>query len=249
MKTFKKFISEANNKHGIPDDEYVKWREARSKGEGPVRMPFNDIEYEMRGKGYKKDGTKKWGVSTSSSREESRLKRIKAEKEAELSQDELRSATGGDEERSALAKDSERTGIKKVRARARRIQKATGVRQSLGHKQPLQPDKPTPEDPGHTLSNVKPEPLGLNASKKNKRPEPGESGYGLTRTQAKQDALKRGDRLGQKIDKEVDLLKSGKPSRSAGLLSHLRRPKPKNTGVAQRMSAAYDKKVDDTINS
>ena len=82
MKTFKEFISEANNKHGIPDDEYVKWREARSKGEGPVRMTLNDIEYEMRGKGYKKDGTKKWGVSTSSSREESRLKRIKAEKEA-----------------------------------------------------------------------------------------------------------------------------------------------------------------------
>ena len=33
------------------------------------------------------------------------------------------------------------------------------------------------------------------------------------------------------------------------LLSHLRRPKPKNTGAAERMSAAYDKKVDDTMNS
>jgi hypothetical protein len=249
MKTFIEFISEANNKHGIPDDEYVKWREARSKGEGPVRMTFNDIEYEMRGKGYKKDGTKKWGVSTSSSREESRLKRIKAEKEAELSQDELRSATGGDEERSALAKDAERTGIKKVRARARRIQKATGVRQSLGHKQPLQPDDPNAEDPGHSLSNVKIEPLSTNTARKNKRPEPGESGYGLTRTQAKQDAKKRGDKLGSKIDREIELLKSGKESRAARLWSRLRRPKPKNTGAAERMAAAYDKKVDDATNS
>jgi hypothetical protein len=99
------------------------------------------------------------------------------------------------------------------------------------------------------LSNVKPEPLGPNSSKKNKRPEPGESGYGLTRTQAKQDALKRGDKLGKNIDRETDLLRSGKESRAARLLSHLRRPKPKNTGAAERMSAAYDKKVDDTMNS
>ena len=249
MKTFREFILEANNKHNIPDDEYVKWREERGKGGGPVKMSFNNIEYEMRGKGYKKDGTKKWGVSTSSSREKSRLKRIEVEKETELSQDELRSATGGDEERSALAKDTERTGIKKVRARAKRIQKATGVRQSLGHRQPLQPDNPNVEDPGHSLSNVKPEPLGLNTSKKNKRPEPGESGYGLTRTQAKQDALKRGDKLGNKIDREIKLQKSGKESRSARLLSYLRRPKPKNTGAAERMASSYDKKVDDVINS
>jgi hypothetical protein len=249
MKTFREFILEANNKHGIPDDEYVKWREARSKGEGPARMTFNGIEYEMRGKGYKKDGTKKWGVSTSSSREESRLKRIEVEKETELSQDELRSATGGDEERSALAKDTERTGIKKVRARAKRIQKATGVRQSLGHKQPLQPDDPNAEDPGHSLSNVKIEPLSTNTARQNKRPEPGESGDGLTRTQAKQDAKKRGDKLGSKIDREIELLKSGKESRAARLLSRIRRPKPKNTGAAERMAAAYDKKVDDATNS
>lgn len=248
MKTFLQFILESKNKYGIADDEYRQWQRDRTAGKGPARKTFNDIEYEMRNKA-RQGQSPVWAVSTVSSRNESGQKRSKAEKETELSQDELRSAAGGDEERASLAKDTEETGIKKVIKRGKRIQSATGVRQSLGHKQPLQPDEPTPEDPGHTLSNVKPEPLGLNASKKNKRPEPGESGYGLTRTQAIQDALKRGDKLGKNIDREINLLRSGKESRSARLLSHLRRPKPKNTGAAERMSAAYDKKVDDTMNS
>ena len=248
MKTFLQFILESKNKYGIADDEYRQWQRDRTAGKGPARKTFNDIEYEMRNKA-RQGQSPVWAVSTVSSRNESGQKRSKAEKETELSQDELRSAAGGDEERASLAKDTEETGIKKVIKRGKRIQSATGVRQSLGHKQPLQPDEPTPEDPGHTLSNVKPEPLGPNASKKNKRPEPGESGYGLTRTQAKQDAIKRGDKLGKNIDRETNLLRSGKESRAARLLSHLRRPKPKNTGAAERMSAAYDKKVDDTMNS
>jgi hypothetical protein len=249
MKTFREFILEAKNRYEIPDDEYSQWQADRTAGKGPARKTFNGVEYEMRSKARAGQSKTIWAVSPVSSRNKSGKKRIEAEKKTELSQDELRSAAGGDEERASLAKDTEETGIKKVIKRGKKIQKATGVRQSLGHKQPLQPDKPTPEDPGHTLSNVKPEPLGPNASKKNKRPEPEESGYGLTRTQAKQDALKRGDKLGKKIDREVDLLKSGKPSKAAELLGYLRRPKPKNTGVAQRMSAAYDKKVDDTMNS
>jgi len=244
MKTFREFISEAN-KYGIPEDEYKQWQKDRASGKGPARKTFDGVEYEMRNKA-RQGQSPIWAVSTVASRNESGKKRSKAEQETQLSQDELSVAAGGDEERASLAKDTEETGIKKVIKRGKKIQKATGVRQSLGHKQPLQPDDPNAEDPGHSLSNVKPEPLGPNASKKNRRPEPGESGYGLTRTQAKQDALKRGDKLGSKIDRERDL---ETPSRAARLLSYLRRPKPKNTGAAERMSASYDKKIDDVINS
>lgn len=247
MKTFREFISEAN-RYGIPEDEYRQWQMDRAAGKGPARKTFNGVEYEMRS--HARAGQPKvWAASPSSSRKASSEKRNKAEQETQLSQDELRSAAGGDEERASLAKDTEETGIKKVIKRGKRIQKATGVRQSLGHKQPLQPDDPSPEDPGHTLSNVKPEPLGPNASKKNKRPEPGESGYGLTRDQATQDALSRGDKLGRKVDREVTSHLSGTESRAARLLSYLRRPKPKNTGAADRMASAYDKKVDDAVSS
>jgi hypothetical protein len=247
MKTFIEFILEAN-KYGIPEDDYKQWQRDRASGKGPARKTFNGVEYEMRS--HARAGQPKvWAASPSSSRKASSEKRNKAEQETQLSQDELRSAAGGDEERASLAKDTEETGIKKVIKRGKKIQKATGVRQSLGHKQPLQPDDPSPEDPGHTLSNVKPEPLGPNASKKNKRPEPGESGYGLTRTQATQDALSRGDKLGRKIDREITSVKTGAQSRPARLLSYLRRPRPKDTGAAKRMASAYDKKVDDVVNS
>lgn len=245
MKTFKEFILEGN-KYGIPEDEYKQWQRDRAAGKGPARKTFGGVEYEMRGKGTI-NGKKIWAVSTVESRKASSQKRNKAENETQLSQDELRIAAGGDKERAALAKDTEEVGIKKVIKRGKRIEKATGVRQSLGHKQPLQPNEPSPEDPGHSLSNVRPEPLSPNTSKKNKRPEPGESGYGLTRTQARQDAVRRGDKLGQKIDREVELEKQGKSSRAARLLTYLRRPRPKNTGAAERMAAAYDKKVDDAV--
>lgn len=248
MKTFKEFLGEARNKYGIPDNEYRKWQQDRSEGKGPSRKTFDGVEYEMRNKA-RQGQNPVWAVSTVASRNQSGQKRSEAEKKTQLSQDELRSVAAGDEERASLAKDTEETGIKKVIRRGKTIQKATGVRQSLGHRQPLQPNEPTPEDPGHTLSNVRPEPLGSNVSKKNKRPEPGESGYGLTRAQATQDAVRRGDRLGQKIDRELESTRTGKPSRAAGLLSYLRRPKPKNTGAAERMSSAYDKKVDDSMNS
>jgi hypothetical protein len=247
MKTFREFILEAN-KYGIPEDDYKQWQRDRASGKGPARKTFNGVEYEMRNKS-RQGQSPVWAVSTVASRNESGKKRTKSEQETQLSQDELRSAAGGDEERAALAKDTEETGIKKVIKRGKRIQKATGVRQSLGHKQPLQPDDPSSEDPGHTLSNVKPEPLGPNASKKNKRPEPGESGYGLTRTQSTQDALSRGDKLGRKIDREITFVRTGTQSRPARLLNYLRRPKPKNTGAADRMASAYDKKVDDAVSS
>lgn len=247
MKTFKNFIFEAN-RYGIPEDEYQQWKRDREEGRGPVRKTFDGVEYEMRGKGTI-NGRKMWGVSTTASRNQSAEKRRRAESEGQLSQSELRSAAGGDEERVALARDTEETGIKKVRKRGKRIQQRTGVRQSLGHKVPLQPDEPSPEDPGHTLSNIQNEPLGPNTAKKNKRPEPGESGYGLTRSQAAQDAIQRGVRLGRKIDREVNLIRSGRESRAARLLSRLRRRKPKNTGSEERMNAAYDRRIDDLINS
>ena len=248
MKTFREFIIEVKNKYGIPDEEYVKWQQDRASGKGPARKTFNGVSYEMRNKA-RAGQPSVWAVSPVSDRKASSEKRNKAEQETALSQDELRNAAGGDAERAALAKDTEETGIKKVIKRGKRIEKATGVKQSLGHKQPLQPDDPNPEDPGHSLSNVQPEPLSPNASKKNKRPEPGEPGYGLTRTQATQDALRRGDKLGRSIDREIELVRSGKSSRAANLLARLRRPKPKNTGAAERMSAAYDAKIDSALNA
>jgi hypothetical protein len=240
MKTFQQFILEAN-KHPIPADEYTKWQNDRDEGKGPASKTFDGVEYQMRGKGTdKKTGKKRWAVSPTSARKASAAKRNKAEQETALSQDELRNAAGGDTERSALAKDTEETGIKKVKKRGKRIEKATGVKQSLGHKQPLQPDDPNPEDPGHSLSNIQPEPLSPNTSKKNRRPESGESGYGLTRTQATQDAVRRGDKLGSKIDREISLIRSGKGSRAARLLSYLRRDKTSrpDTGAARRMNVA-----------
>lgn len=251
MITFREFLERIDileaNKHGIPEDEYQQWRRDRAEGRGPAKKTFNGVEYVMRGKGIV-NRKKTWGVSTVASRTASSQKRRKAEQESQLSKDELRAAAGGDEERAALAQDAEETGIRKVKQRTRRIQKATGVPQSLGHKVPVQPDDPSPEDPGHSLSNMQPERLGPNAAKGNRRPKPGEPGYGLTRTQATQDAVRRGHKLGKNIDRELDLDKQGKPSRAARLLSFLRRPKPRDTGAAQRMAAAYDRRVGKSFN-
>lgn len=243
MKTFKEFFLEAN-RHPIPKDERMQWIKDREEGKGPATKTFDGVEYEMRGKGFRK-GKKQWGVSTTASRKASFLKRKESEENSRLTRDELLNKTGGDEERVSLALDTERSGIKKVRRRSKGIQKATGIKQSLGHKQPVQPDDPSPEDPGHTLSNVMIEPYVLNVSKQNKRPKPGESGYGLTRSQAIQDADRRGSELGKKIDRERNL----ENIRAARLLSYLRRPKPKFKNSEERareqrerMNAAADKR-------
>ena len=248
MKTFQRFIIEVSKyKDAIGADKYSNWQKEVDEyykkyghTRGVSRRTIDGVTYEMRNKA-RAGNPRIYNVDTEQNRQASAAKRIQAEKEGELSQDELRSAAGGDEERSALALDTERSGISKVKKRINRVSKSTGVRQSLGHKVSLQPDEPSPEDPGHSLSNIGMEPLSPNASKGNKRPEPGEPGYGLTRTQAIQDADRRGVELGQKIDREVALTQSGKESRAAKLLSYLRRPKPKDTGAVQRMSAAYDK--------
>lgn len=248
MKTFQRFIIEVSKyKDAIGADEYSNWQKEVDEyykkyghTRGISRRTIDGVSYQMRNKA-RAGNPRVYGVDTEQNRQASAAKRIQAEKEGELSQDELRSVAGGDEEKASLAQDTEKSGISKVKKRTNRVSKSTGVRQSLGHKQPLQPDDPNVEDPGHSLSNIQSEPLSSNAAKKNKRPEPGEPGYGLTRTQATQDALGRGNRLGQKIDREVSLTQSGKESRAAKLLSYLRRPKPKDTGAVQRMSAAYDK--------
>lgn len=254
MKTFTNFISEAN-KYGIPDDEYKQWQQDRAKGKGPARKTFNGVEYEMRNKAGSGQPPV-WAVSTVESRKASSQRRKQAEQETELTKDELLNAVGDDEEMSALALDSERSGIKKVKKRAQKSSKLSGEKKSVGHKQPLQPEDPSPEDPGHTLSNIRQELFTKNTSRKNKRPEPGESGYGLTRTQATQDAVRRGSELGKKIDREVELERQGKPSRAARLLSNLRRPKLRFKNSPERareqlnrQDAAYDKKIDDTLDS
>jgi len=248
MKTFQRFIIEVSKyKDAIGADEYSNWQKEVDEyykkyghTRGVSRRTINGVTYEMRNKA-RAGNPRVYGVDTEQNRQASAAKRIQAEKEGELSQDELRGAAGGDEERSSLALDTERTGIKKLIGRVKRSSRLSGEKKSVGHKVPLQPDDPNAEDPGHVRSNTGMEPLSPNASKGNKRPEPGEPGYGLTRSQAIQDADRRGVELGQKIDREVALTQSGKESRAARLLSYLRRPKPKDTGAVQRMSAAYDK--------
>jgi hypothetical protein len=234
MKTFKEFVEEAylieaNNKHGISDDEYAKWRNEVASHHtehghvrGVSRRTFDGVEYEMRSKAGK-GKPKVWAASKTSDRKASAGKRQAIINKTKLTYDELLTKSKGDKERAAAALDAEETGIKKTVKRGRRIQKATGVPQSLGHKQPVQPDDPKPEDPGHTRSNTQIEPLSPNTAKKNRRPNPGESGHGLTRTQSTTDALRRGDRL----LKNIDDLTTEKSSRAARLLSYLRRPKPK----------------------
>ena len=240
MKTFREFIEEAylieTNQDTIGHKEYDKWRTEVASHyakhghvRGVSKRTFDGVEYEMRskaGKG-KPKVPKVWAASKTSDRKASAEDRNKKEQETKLTHDELRTMSGGDKERASAALDAEETGIKKVVQRKKRIQKATGVKQSLGHKQPLRPDNPKPEDPGHTRSNIQIEPLSSNTAKKNRRPNPGESGYGLTRAQSKTDAQGRGDALLKRVDDLVKSVQSGKSSRPARLLSYLRRPKPK----------------------
>ena len=254
MKTFQEFIEEAylieaNNKHGISDDEYAKWRNEVASHHtehghvrGVSRRTFDGVEYEMRSKAGK-GKPKVWAASKTSDRKASAGKRQAIINKTKLTYDELLTKSKGDKERAAAALDAEETGIKKTVKRGRRIQKATGVPQSLGHKQPVQPDDPKPEDPGHTRSNTQIEPLSSNTAKKNRRPQPGESGYGLTRAQSTTDAQRRGDKLLNKVGDLIKSVQSGKSSRPARLLSYLRRPKPKispekSAELRARMSAA-----------
>lgn len=253
MKTFQEFILEATNKYGIPDDEYKQWQQDRAMGKGPARKTFDGVSYEMRNKA-RSGQPSVWAISPVSDRIASYNKRKKAEQETQLSKDELLRATDGDEERAALALDAEESGIKRLTKRIKRMPKSPGVRKSLGHGVALQPKKPSSTDPGHTLSNLRAQDYQPNVSQQNKELKPGEPGYGLTRAQAAQDAVSRGDKLDKRIDRLLGTVRSGEPSKEANLYARLRRPKPKFKNSSQRateqearMTAAYDKRVDNTL--
>ena len=216
MKTFREFLEEA---YLIEKTLSSKEESDKYAKENP---PFGGEPYRLKQKG-RAGGPPEWRPVRAAKRKAQDKRRTGAINKTKLTYDELLTRSGGDKERAAAALDAEETGIKKTVTRGRRIQKATGVKQSLGHKQPVQPDDPKPDDPGHTRSNTQIEPLSSNTSKQNRRPKPGESGYGLTRAQSTTDALRRGDRLIKNID---DLI-TGKSSRAARLLSYLRRPTPK----------------------
>jgi hypothetical protein len=235
-KTFEEFVAEAY----LIEKTFPSKEEAKKYHE--KNPPFGGEPYILKQKG-RSGGPKEWRPIRADKRKAQEERRTGTIDKTKLTYDELLTKSKGDKERAAAALDAEETGIKKTVERGRRIQKATGVKQSLGHKQPVQPDDPKPEDPGHTRSNTQIEPLSSNTAKQNRRPQPGESGYGLTRAQSITDAQRRGDKLLNKVDDLIKSVQSGKSSRPARLLSYLRRPKPKispekSAELRARMSAA-----------
>jgi hypothetical protein len=229
MKTFKEFITEA----------YLIEKTTSSKAEGEKyheeNPPFGGEPYIIKQKA-RTGRPPEWRPVRAGKRKAQEKRRTGVINKTRLTYNELLTKSRGDRERAAAALDAEETGIKKTEKRKRRIQKATGVKQSLGHKQPLQPDDPKPEDPGHTRSNTQIEPLSPNTSKQNRRLKPGESGYGLNRAQSTTDAIKRGDKLLNRIDDLTKSVQSGKPSRAARLLSYIRRPKSKSKKTPEQQA-------------
>jgi len=244
------------NKYGISDDDYKQWQRDRDAGVGPVRKTFNGVEYQMRNKA-RAGQPKVWAVSPSSDRKSSSKKRFKKEKETAVTQNNLLDTAKRDltksnpGERAAAAYDAEQERMSRITKRVTKIGKSSGVKQSKDHKQPLQRKANNPENqdrldrvlPGHNSDNLEIKPLSKNSSKQNTALKPGESGYDLTRASVIRNQLNRGDKLLDKVGREIALTQSGKPSRAARLLANLRRPRPKDTGAAQRMASAYDRAV------
>ena len=106
MKTFKEFVEEAylieaNNKHGISDDEYAKWRNEVASHHtehghvrGVSRRTFDGVEYEMRSKSGK-GKPKVWAASKTSDRKASAGKRQAIIKRIHLSFMEMDHLTRG----------------------------------------------------------------------------------------------------------------------------------------------------------
>ena len=231
LKTFKEFVEEAyiieKNVHGIPDEVEAEWKADREAGKPGSRTRTHGGKTYLVRSHARAGKPRTWAISTASRRGEEEKKRKKAEEEGRLTYAELLHAAGGDREKADLAYDAEQSGIARLGSRTKRIQKTTGVRQSLGHKQPLQPKDPSHEDPGHTLSNLMTQRHQTNVSQQSRRPKPGEPGYSLTRNQSIQDALRRGARLRKNLDKLIAAVQSDKPSKEANLYVRLMRLKKK----------------------
>jgi hypothetical protein len=259
-KTFGDFMLECYivfeaKKHPIPDEEYKQWQKDREEGKGPASKEFDGVKYQMRGKGTdKKTGKRRWAVSTVADRKNQGSTRTKKERETQVSQDELRDTAKkqidkpNPNERAAAAYDAEQTRMRRINKRVSKIGKNTGVKQSKDHIQPLQRKTSNPDNqekldkvlPGHNSDNLAIKDLSKNSSKQNDAPKKGESGSTLTRASVKRKQLNRGDKLLDKVDREISLTQSGRGSRAARLLSYLRRdrtPRP-DTGAARRMNAA-----------
>jgi hypothetical protein len=262
-KTFGEFIYECYTileakKHPIPDEEYKKWQKDREEGKGPASKEFDGVKYQMRGKGTdKKTGKRRWAVSTVADRKNQGSTRTKKERETQVSQDELRDTAKkqidkpNPNERAAAAYDAEQTRMRRINKRVSKIGKNTGVKQSKDHIQPLQRKTSNPDNqerldkvlPGHNSDNLAIKDLSKNSSKQNDAPKKGESGSTLTRASVKRKQLNRGDKLLDKVGREISSTQSGRGSRAARLLSYLRRdrtPRP-DTGAARRMNAAGKK--------
>ena len=221
MKTFREFITEAylieaNNKHGISDDEYAKWRNevaSHHTEHGHVRgvskRTFDGVEYEMRNKAGK-GKPKVWGASKTSDRKASAKKRSQSLRP--ISDDEFlshakRSLEPNPREVAAAASDVERQGIRKKRAQAKKETEKTGEKHDVDHSQP-QPTKRKPELqprfqrvlPGHSNANLSVMKHSDNTAKQDTPPKKGEPGRNLTRAGAVRASIKGGKKLLSDID-------------------------------------------------
>lgn len=230
MKTFREFLEEATNKHGIDSDSYSKWISAAEKAhnetgkiKGIAQQTHNGVDYVLRQKGHYKNGKPRFAVTPKKAKQNTEERR--QAKKTNLTHRELLNTAKRDlgksnppQERAAAALDVEQSRMEKIKNRVKKISKATGIKKSADHLQPLQRKMKNPEYqerlnkvlPGNASSNLSIKSLSHNASKQNTPPKRGEPGRTLTRSGATRDALRRGDTLLNRIDKEVAEIRNGK---------------------------------------
>jgi hypothetical protein len=104
--------------------------------------------------------------------------------------------------------------MSRITKRVTKTSKSSGVQQSKDHKQALQRKAKNSENqerldkvlPGHNSDNLEIKPLPKNSSKQNTPLKPGESGYTLTKASVKRNQLNRGDKLLNKVGREISRL-------------------------------------------
>ena len=231
MKTFREFILEANRPKTGSAEERKRWDAVKSRYDA---MSDEDKSSRIIGTvGRDKQGIQRYGFKNKDARKNQQMNRASKLKDVDSDLDPKQKERGDNKTNIIKGKGKEHHHLTPISQSSKEFMGLSPEERKAKREKDAQGGKFHGSDP-RNLAQTDGSKGGSGV------PHRGQGGY-----HSKQKPVGKGGSI-QDFGSESEIVSVQRRLQKQGRASNTR---PKNTGVAQRMSAAYDKKVDDTMNS
>jgi len=241
MKTFKEFILEVNRPEKGSDEERKRWDKVKAS----LDAKDNPSEFYIATLGRDKNGVQKYGTKGKDAKQNQLKNRVSRLADIDSDLDKERRKQGGEKATTIIGRGKEHHHLTKISDSAKEFKGLTPEQRKEKREKDAKAGKFHGSDPRNIAQTDGPEGgTGI--------PHRGEGGY-----HSRQKAVGKGGSIQDfGSEKEIVAVKKGIERRGYSEFEKLAREKGIETPKMQRqrelrarMSAAYDKKVDDTMNS